>query len=1158
MGFRYDNFRFFPAYSIETLAENLAQEIARREDPLVPETVLITNYAQRIWLQHYLAQNNGICANIRFVSPESFLNSICENDAGAPAGGSFDRDALVWRVFKTLREIHAPASSVPESLRFSFRENREEDFILTAQTLADLFWHYQSFRTEMIVAWCRGEDIPELKDASPEFKREYERQKHLWQQLALREEEIPALRYRRFYESDTESIRAELPRRLFVFAPTALPRTHFEMLKKLSQHTEILFYYHNLSDNFWIESRNRKASLTQKNLIERGNELLTTWGKAARALAGELIENNFLGSVPNGDGSPAGDSLLHRIQADIRENIVRESGSAEFSAQDETPETLAGDKLSLRIHAAHSRMREMEILRDDIRDLCARDRTLRPRDILVMLPDIDAYAPFIRAVFEGSELPFSLADSTGPERFSGISAFLTLLRLTQGDVRLSEMLALLDAAPLARALNLNEQDVDSLKKILSASNARWGIDEAARARKIFGEQPVSDNAKALASRVAYNNSWAFGMRRCALGVMMGDDTSDTAKPLEIGASRPILPAENLPENAAELLGKFARLQEAARQLAAYYVEGQKSVAEWCRFLKCDLAEKLLEFSDEEGEEEALLADAIDSVRAAAETAGFADAEVALKTVVSMLENRSWENSRGFGMLRGRITFCRLQPLRNIPAKAIYIAGMNAGEFPRPTRKSALDLIAQWPKNLEWDRTARDEDCLLLLEAVLAAKTYLRFSYIGRNAKNNAIIPPCTPLAKFIDIATEALLPPELPAEARESASAAAQKQFCFEHSPQNTESEKLLSDTVATVAWRPPLFEAGKTLTLSAREQENFAVLKADEIAACLAEPAKFFSEKRLHLRTRWGGKLASDNDPEPEKVKAKEFFPRFRHYGFEKLSDPDIDTQNEILGALAKDFGALIKEKQASGEFPVLPVNTDTKAKEDLKFEPLNKRHNTWGKLIGEVLQAGGSAHSATKTFTLPQNANTRPGKVRVRADYELWQSADGANYCIKTFPGVYSADWEFTVNAVVNAAFIAAAHPEENFTFVAIHNDFVTRTGKSVIKIKSSERLREFAASLLQCFFDALENPPPYFAGMPLPAPEDDADSFFKNFLKAFEASKDYSRAYCDYVFGSDIAATHAESIRGVCFDFAKEIAALIPEKPKRSSSPQRCTSL
>lgn len=1148
MGFRYDNFRFFPAYSIETLAENLAQEIARREDPLVPETVLITNYAQRIWLQHYLAQNNGICANIRFVSPESFLNHISENGKRAPAAGSFDRDALAWRVFKTLREIHAPESSVPETLRFPFRENREEDFILTAQTLADLFWHYQSFRTEMIVAWCRGEDIPELKDASPEFKREYERQKHLWQQLALREEEIPALRYRRFYENDTESIAAELPRRLFVFAPTALPRTHFEMLKKLSQHTEILFYYHNLSDNFWIESRNRKASLTQKNLIERGNELLTTWGKAARALAGELIENNFLGSVPNGDSSPAGDSLLHRIQADIRENIVRESGNTEIPVPDETPDTLAGDNLSLRIHAAHSRMREMEILRDDIRDLCARDRTMRPRDILVMLPDIDAYAPFIRAVFEGSDLPFSLADSAGPERFSGISAFLTLLRLTQGDVRLSEMLALLDAAPLARALKLDEQDVDSLKKILRESNVRWGIDEAARTRKILGELPLSDDGKALASRVAYNNSWAFGMRRCALGVMMGDDASDTENPLEIGNSRPILPAENLPENAAELLGKFARLQDVARQLAAYYAEGQKSVAEWCRFLKCDLADKLLEFSDEEGEEETLLADAIDSVRAAAETAGFESAEVSLKTVVSMLENRSWENSRGFGMLRGRITFCRLQPLRNIPAKAIYIAGMNAGEFPRPTRKSALDLIAQWPKNLEWDRTTRNEDCLLLLEAVLAAKTYLRFSYIGRNAKNNAVIPPCTPLAKFIDIATEALLPPELPAEAREAASAAALRQFCFEHSPQNAESEKLLSETVASVAWRPPLFDAGKSLPLSARELENFAVLKADEIAACLAEPAKFFSEKRLHLRTRWNGKPASDNDPEQEAIKAKEFFPQLRRRGFEKLSDPDIDAQNKILDALVKDFETLVKAKQASGQFPVLPIDPEAKAKKDLKLEPLNKRHNTWGKLIGEALQPGGSAHSVTQTLSLPTNANTRPKKVRVRADYELWQSADGANYCIKTFPSVYSGGWEFTINAVVNAAFVAAARPEESFTFVAIHNDFVERKGASVLKIKSSDRLRELAAILLQRFFDALENPPPYFADMPLPATDDDADAFFGKFMQAFEASNDFSRAYRDYVFGSDIASAHAESIRGTCFDFAKEIALQVPEKPKK----------
>lgn len=1147
-----ENFRFFPAYSIETLADLLAREIDRRDDPFVPETVLITNYAQKIWLQHYLAQQTGICANIRFVSPEKFLNQISEaENETRTLRNTFDRDALAWRIFKTLRELHAPEAATPPEFLFTFRDNREEDFILTSQTLADLFWRYQSFRTEMIVAWTQGKDIPEIRNASDEFKFEYSRQKNLWQKLALREEEIPALRYRKFYEGTYETITKKLPKRLFVFAPTALPKTHFEMLKKLSTHTQILFYYHNLSDNFWVESRNRKSTLAKPQTTERGNELLTSWGKAARALAGGLIENNLLGSVTNCDEAPERDSLLHQLQADIRENISREQTPDDLFAQTPPPSDVTGDSVSLRVHAAHSRMREMEILRDDLRDLTARDSSILPRDILVMLPDIDAYAPFIRAVFEDTEFPFSLADNAGTERFSGITAFLSILKIAQGEVRHSELSALFDTAALARKLKLDDNDIALLKKMLMESNLRWGADADTRERKFFGDAETGQENTELRARLTYNNSWRFGLRRIALGVMMGNAVSDAEEPLEFGENRSILPSENLPENAAELAGKCFCVFDAITTLAAHYSGEAKTIAEWCRFLKLELADALFEFSDEESEEEAMLADAIDSVRHAAEIAGIYTLRVGLKTVVSMLENRSWESRHGTGMLRGKITFCRLQPLRNIPAKAVYIAGMNAGEFPRPARKSALDLIAQWPKVLEWDRSSRDEDCLLLLEAVLAAKTYLRFSYIGRNAKNNFVIRPCTPLAKLIDEVVEILLPKQLPADKREAATQSALNQFFFEHAPQNSETGKLTTGFAGEkTEWRPPLLE-GKPLPLSEHEREKFSLLPAEQIADFFTDPATFFCTRRLNLKKAWKDPAPSDSDPAEGKIQNKYLLPQLTGIDIGTITNTDLGIQNDVMEKMREYAQKIASRKYASGEFSVLTRPEDLLDAKN--FPELNSRHATWAKLINRNLTPGTQIFplESRKTFTF--ESVTYPASVCVHTKDSAFKTAEGETCVIKVFPGIYkdSKLWEFKIRTVIHAAFLRAAFPNEDFTFIGIHPDFVTRTQAAVGAIESGQIPPDFAEKLLKRFFEGLENPPPYFAAMPLPA-NADADAFLNNFSS--EESKDYSRPFREFLFGSNFPGNCADTIRTDCFEFANEIARFFPEsasKNKRSKS-------
>ena len=48
---------------------------------------------------------------------------------------------------------------------------------------------------------------------------------------------------------------------------------------------------------------------------------------------------------------------------------------------------------SIQIHSCHGRARQVEILRDAILHLLDEDDTLQPRDVIVMCPDIESFAP---------------------------------------------------------------------------------------------------------------------------------------------------------------------------------------------------------------------------------------------------------------------------------------------------------------------------------------------------------------------------------------------------------------------------------------------------------------------------------------------------------------------------------------------------------------------------------------------------------------------------------------------------------------------------------------------------------------------------------------------------------------------------------------------
>ena len=108
-----------------------------------------------------------------------------------------------------------------------------------------------------------------------------------------------------------------------------------------------------------------------------------------RARRAEALHRGQVDLFDEGDG----DTLLQQVQARIRDLVP---------LAEHPQRAVRADDRSIVFHVAHSAQREVEVLHDQLLRLLADPpggQALHPRDIVVMVPDIDTFAPAIDAVF---------------------------------------------------------------------------------------------------------------------------------------------------------------------------------------------------------------------------------------------------------------------------------------------------------------------------------------------------------------------------------------------------------------------------------------------------------------------------------------------------------------------------------------------------------------------------------------------------------------------------------------------------------------------------------------------------------------------------------------------------------------------------------------
>ncbi len=717
----------FTSNKLEVLVDRLAAEIKTRPLPVFEqEVIVVQSKGMQHWLSLEIAERNQIIANTVFPFPKAFVYSLFENLAELPEGDPYSPDTMTWRIMNTLPHLLDEPGFISLK-RYCEGTAGELKLFQLSERIAAIFDKYLVYRPDLINEWDRNRNplAEKVDDSKWQFS--------LWRHFTEDDRDSDSLVHMaelrlRFLASQKELNR--LPSRVSVFGISSLPPYYLDIFQKLSEHSEVFIYYLNPCQHFWEYSYSEREIATflkagieeEHQYYEEGNPLLASMGVSGREFF-SLILNVLEDTGEPQFVEPEPHHLLQMLQADI---LNLENRNIDHRIE------IKKEDRSVQIHSCHSPTREIEVLHDNLLSLFAEDTELKPKDIVVMMPDVSIYAPLIRAVFDGQEadaavIPYSISDVTLEDTSVIAETFLAILALNSNRFKATDVLDILENQAIRDRFRFSEKDIDQIRTWVIQSGIRWGVD---------GEYKHKLGLPAF-----QEHTWQFGLKRLLLGVALPENEES-----ELFAG--ISPYPGMEGGETSLLGRFADFIETLVNTSEKLGEA-KNLEGWSTVLNDILSNLFAENEHTENELQAtrdILSEG--GLLGLYHTSAYRE-KVSLDVISAYLKKRLARDLRSSGFISRGVTFCTLLPMRSIPFKVIYILGMNDGDFPRSFPQSRFDLCEK-DKRL-CDRSRRDEDKYLFLESLLSARDHLIISYLGQDIIDNTEKPPSVLVSELCDV-----------------------------------------------------------------------------------------------------------------------------------------------------------------------------------------------------------------------------------------------------------------------------------------------------------------------------------------------------------------------------------------------------------------------
>ncbi|MDQ1428241.1 MAG: exodeoxyribonuclease gamma subunit, partial [Acidimicrobiaceae bacterium] len=769
---------------VEALCDVVETPLA---DPLVPEVVSVPTRGVERWLAQRLStrlgaaplRGDGVCANFDFPFPGRLIGAVVAAAAGIVAETDpWLPERSVWPLLGVVDECLAEPWLVSLAAHFGANE-REGDpewrsrRFTTIRHIADLFDRYAIHRPEMLCAWAAGageavgahgggagaaggahradtDGYGRLLPADTAWQAE------LWRRLRARIA-VPSPAERLAHACDrlsTGQASVELPHRLSLFGLTRLPVSYVRVLQALSRERDVHLFLLHPSPALWAKMAEVAGDAHPRTFRRQDDPtanlphhpLLASWGQDAREM--QLLLTAGDGDAPTCDDHRTGQqlmgTLLQRIQADVRAD--RAPAGTPLPGEDDGRPALASGDHSIQVHACHGLSRQVEVMRDAIVHLLSADPSLEPRDVIVMCPDIETFAPLIHATFGASDgddaaaedtstptggaqppdLRVRLADRSLRQTNSVLGVIGELLDLASARLTAPQVLDLANREPVRRRFGLDDEDLARLDEWVGATGVRWGFDAAHREPFKLGWLEA--------------NTWRAGLDRVLLGVAMAEEGQRL-----VGG---VLPLDDVGSGDIDLAGRFAEFIDRLQSTITVFNE-PKPLAAWSDALT-EAAAALTDTSDADSWQRIQLQGLVDDAVNEATVAGLVNpSPLTLPEIRALLADRLRGRPTRANFRTGHLTICTLVPMRSVPHRVVCLLGLDDGVFPRRTARDGDDLIGDDPHI--GDRDSRSEDRQLLLDALLAATDCVVVTYTGRDERTNAARPPAVPVGELLDM-----------------------------------------------------------------------------------------------------------------------------------------------------------------------------------------------------------------------------------------------------------------------------------------------------------------------------------------------------------------------------------------------------------------------
>ncbi|MDH5561722.1 MAG: exodeoxyribonuclease V subunit gamma, partial [Deltaproteobacteria bacterium] len=425
------------------------------------------------------------------------------------------------------------------------------------------------------------------------------------------------------------------------------------------------------------------------------------------------------------------DTDLKRLQNDILNSI-----SPSFPVKEDA--SFKGDRAdnSVLLHSCFNRLREIEVLKDQLLFLLSKDPTLKPNDILVMAPEIEVYAGLIDAVFDVEHnredfISYVIADRSIKNESIALKSLFQILELPQKRLSVSQVVELLFFQPVREKYNISLDDLDIILNWVKKSGIRWGIDKEHRQAWNYPD--------------SFENTWRFGLNRLFLSISIPSNED------EIFVDT--LPFGEIESEKAVILGNFAEFLEDIFSWVEKLSKNSK-IRDWEAII-LEIAEKSILFKIEDAWASSLLSEALNEIIKDSELADFNE-NISLKVIKTILDQRLQSTLPHHHFTAQGITFCGMKPMRNIPFKVICLIGMNENDFPRKDSSLSFDLMRHERRPGDPERSM--EDRYLFLEALLAAQDHFVVTYLGKNPLDGRSLSPSNVVYDLLESLADTLNP----------------------------------------------------------------------------------------------------------------------------------------------------------------------------------------------------------------------------------------------------------------------------------------------------------------------------------------------------------------------------------------------------------------